>query len=45
MVFVADALGARLVEQLADAGRRKLTELLLGSEQERTGSSLGKSSP
>ena len=35
MVFVADALGAWLVEQLADAGRKKLTELILGSEQER----------
>ena len=33
--FVADALGAWLVEQLADAGRKKLTELVLGSEQER----------
>ena len=35
MVFVADALGQWLVEQLADAGRKKLTELILGSEQER----------
>jgi len=35
VVFVADALGAWLVEQLADAGRKKLTELMLGSEQER----------
>ncbi len=36
MVFVADALGAWLVEQLADAGRKKLTrKLMLGSEQER----------
>ncbi len=35
MVFVADALGTWLVEQLADAGRKKLTELILGSEQER----------
>jgi hypothetical protein len=35
VVFVADALGAWLVEQLADAGRKKLTELVLGSEQER----------
>jgi hypothetical protein len=35
VVFVADALGTWLVEQLADAGRKKLTELLLGSEQER----------
>ena len=35
VVFVADALGGWLVEQLADAGRKKLTELMLGSEQER----------
>ena len=35
VVFVADALGTWLVEQLADAGRKKLTELILGSEQER----------
>ena len=35
VVFVADALGEWLVEQLADAGRKKLTELILGSEQER----------
>jgi hypothetical protein len=35
VVFVADALGTWLVEQLADAGRKKLTELVLGSEQER----------
>ena len=35
VVFVADALGGWLVGQLADAGRRKLTELVLGSEQER----------
>jgi len=35
VVFVADALGTWLVEQLADAGRKKLTELMLGSEQER----------
>jgi hypothetical protein len=35
VVFVADAFGAWLVEQLADAGRKKLTELLLGGEQER----------
>jgi len=34
-VFVADAFGAWLVEQFADAGRKKLTELMLGSEQER----------
>ena len=36
VVFVADALGTWLVEQLADAGRKKLTELILGSEQERS---------
>jgi hypothetical protein len=35
VVFVADALGGWLVGQLADAGRKKLTELILGSEQER----------
>ena len=35
MVFVADALGGWLVGQLTDAGRKKLTELVLGSEQER----------
>jgi hypothetical protein len=35
VVFVADALGAWIVEQLADAGRKKLTGLILGSEQER----------
>ena len=35
MVFVADALGGWLVGQLADAGRKKLTELVLGGEQER----------
>jgi hypothetical protein len=35
VVFVADALGGWPVEQLADAGRKKLTELILGSEQER----------
>ena len=34
-MFVADAFGVWLVEQLADAGRNKLTELILGSEQER----------
>jgi hypothetical protein len=34
-MFVADALGGWLVGQLADAGREKLTELVLGSEQER----------
>ena len=35
VAFVADAFGQWLVEQLADAGRKKLTELILGSEQER----------
>ncbi len=35
VVLVADALGTWLVEQLADAGRKKLTELMLGCEQER----------
>jgi hypothetical protein len=34
VVFVADALGW-LVGQLADAGRKKLTGLVLGGEQER----------
>jgi len=34
VVFVADALGGWLVGQLADAGRKKLTELVLGSEQQ-----------
>jgi hypothetical protein len=33
--FVADDLGAWLVGLLADAGRKKLTELVLGSDQER----------
>ena len=35
MVFVVDAFGAWLVEQPADAGRTKLTELILGDEQDR----------
>lgn len=35
MVFVADALGAWLVGLLADAGRRRLTDWVLGSGQER----------
>jgi tetratricopeptide (TPR) repeat protein len=35
MVFVADDLAAWLVGLLADAGRKKLTSLVLGSEQER----------
>ena len=35
MVFGADDLGAWLVAVLADAGRRKLTTLVLGTDQER----------
>ena len=35
MVVVADALGAWLVGLLADAGRKKLTTLILGTDQER----------
>ena len=35
MVFVADDLGGWLVGLLADAGRKKLTTMVLGSEQER----------
>jgi hypothetical protein len=35
VVFIADDLGAWLVGLLADAGRKKLTALVLGSEQER----------
>ncbi len=35
MVFVADDLGAWLVGLLADAGRKKLIALVLGSDQER----------
>jgi tetratricopeptide (TPR) repeat protein len=35
MVFVADDLAAWLVGLLADAGRKKLTSLVLGTEQER----------
>ena len=35
MVFVADGLGAWLTGQLADAGRKKLTTLVLGTDQER----------
>jgi hypothetical protein len=35
VVFVADDLGAWLVGLLADAGRKKLTALVLGNEQER----------
>jgi hypothetical protein len=35
VVFVADDLGAWLVFVLAEAGRKKLTTLVLGSDQER----------
>jgi hypothetical protein len=35
MVFAADDRGAWLAGLLADAGRKKLTTLVLGSEQER----------
>src|SRR5271155_3756663 len=35
MGFVADALGGWLVGQLADAGRKKLTTLVLGTDQQR----------
>jgi DNA-binding GntR family transcriptional regulator len=35
MVFVADDLAGWLIGLLADAGRKKLTSLVLGSEQER----------
>jgi tetratricopeptide (TPR) repeat protein len=35
MPFVADDLGAWLVALLADAGRKKLIELVLGTDQER----------
>jgi tetratricopeptide (TPR) repeat protein len=35
MVFVADELASWLIGLLADAGRRKLTALILGSDQER----------
>jgi hypothetical protein len=35
MVFVADDLASWLIGLLADAGRRKLTTLILGSDQER----------
>ena len=35
MVWVADDLAGWLLEQLADAGRRKLTDLILGDELER----------
>lgn len=35
VVFVVDAFGAWLVEQLADAGRKKLAEFILGDDQDR----------
>ncbi len=35
MVFVADDLAAWLVGMLADAGRKRLTAWVLGSDQER----------
>ena len=35
MPFVADDLGAWLIALLADAGRKKLTTLVLGTDQER----------
>ncbi len=35
MVFVADDLAAWLIGLLADRGRRRLTTVLLGTEQER----------
>jgi hypothetical protein len=35
VVFVVDAFGVWLVEQLADAGRKKLTELVLGNKHSR----------
>lgn len=35
MVFVADDLVGWLIGLLADAGRKKLTSLIFGSEQER----------
>jgi len=35
MPFIADDLGAWLIGLLADAGRKKVTALVLGSEQER----------
>jgi hypothetical protein len=35
VVFVADALGGWLVGLLANAGRKRLTKLVLGNEQER----------
>jgi hypothetical protein len=41
MVFVADELGAWLVGLLADAGRKKLTTFVLGTDQE-TGATIGR---
>jgi len=35
VVFIADALATWLVEQIADASRKKLTTLLLGTDQQR----------
>jgi hypothetical protein len=35
MVFIAEAFGGWLVSQLADAGGRRLSDWLLGTEQER----------
>ena len=35
MVFVADDLGAWLIGALADAGRKKLTAIVVGTDQER----------
>ena len=35
IVFVADDLGAWLIGLLADAGRKKLTSLVLGTDQQR----------
>jgi hypothetical protein len=35
MVFVADDLGAWLIGALADAGRKKLTTIVVGTDQER----------
>jgi hypothetical protein len=35
VVFAVGAFGAWLVEQVADAGRKKLTELIFGDEQDR----------
>lgn len=34
MVFVADDLGAWLIGALADAGRKKLTAIVVGTDQE-----------